>query len=132
MFSSPRPPLLPTLFLFLLPVSWGGGRAWVPLCHSFGTLPCSVRSVLSSRCLQSGAAFFPVALSGLVVLIIFSYYMWFWEETSVSPLTPPSLILSLFIYIYILLTLLHDVKLFFPTNVTFSTLSAWISDYFPL
>lgn len=42
--------------------------------------------------MQSGAAFFPVALSRLVVLIIFLYYMWLWEESSVLPLTPPSLI----------------------------------------
>ena len=30
---------LPTLFLFLPSVSWGGGRHWVQLGHSFATLP---------------------------------------------------------------------------------------------
>ena len=68
---------LPALFLFLPPVSWDGVRTWAPLGYSFGTLPCSMRSALFSRCMQSGAAFFPVAFSGLVVLIIFWYYMWF-------------------------------------------------------
>lgn len=33
--------------------------------------------------MQSGAVFFPVALLGLVVLTIFSYYIWFWKEFSV-------------------------------------------------
>ena len=67
---------LPAPFPFLLPVSWGGGSAWVPLDHGFGALPCSMRSVLFSRCMQSGAAFFPVALSGLVVLnYIFVLYV---------------------------------------------------------
>ena len=37
---------LPALFLFLLQVIWGGERAWVPPGHSFGMLPCSVRSAL--------------------------------------------------------------------------------------
>ena len=62
---------LPALFLFLPLVSWGGGRAWVPPGHSFATLPCSMTSVLFSNFVQFGVVFFPVALSGLVVLIIF-------------------------------------------------------------
>ena len=70
------------------------GRAWAPPDHGFGMLPFSMRSVLISRCVQSGTAFFTVALSGLVVFAIFSYHMWFLEEVSVSPLMPPSLSLS--------------------------------------
>ena len=37
---------LPVLFLFLPQVSWGGERASVLPGHSFGILPCSVRSAL--------------------------------------------------------------------------------------
>lgn len=40
--------------------------------------------------MQSGSDFFPVAVSQLVVLTIFLHYLWYWEEFSVSLLTPPS------------------------------------------
>ena len=51
-------------------VSWGGGRAWVPLDQSVHNITlfredCFVREV----CMQSGSAFFLVAVLGLVVLI---------------------------------------------------------------
>ena len=82
----------PALFLFFPPVSWGGGGARVPWSHGSGTSPRSMRSALFSRCVQSDTVLFPVAFSGLVVLIIFSYYMWFQEEASVTPHMLPSLI----------------------------------------
>ena len=77
---------LPAPFLFHLPVSWGGGRVWVLPDHNFATLPFSMRSSLFPKCRQT-VVVFPVILSGLVVFAIFSYYMWFWEEVSVSSLT---------------------------------------------
>lgn len=46
--------------------------------------------------MQSGTAFFPVAVLGLAVLTMFSHYMWIWEEFSESPLMLPS---SLHIYL---------------------------------
>ena len=97
MLSSPRPSP-PPCSVSLPPssrVGWGGVRTWVPPDHGFGTLLFSLRSAGFPRCRQSAAAFFPVALSGFDVFAIFSYYMWFLEEVSVSPLTLPSLILLL-------------------------------------
>ena len=75
---------LPALFPFLPLVSLGGGRAWVVRSHSSGTLPRSVRSALFSRCVQSGAILFTVALSGSVAQTIFFNFIQFYEEASVS------------------------------------------------
>lgn len=91
---------LSTLFLFLLPMGWGGGRAWVLLDLGFATLPFAVRSTLFPTCRQSASDFFPVTLSGSVLFAVFSYYMCFLEEVSVSLLMPLSLSLCRFLTSY--------------------------------
>ena len=90
---------LPAPFLFLPPVSWGGRGARDSWSHSSGTLPHSLRSALFSRCVHSDAVLFPVALSWLVAPIKFSNCNQCKEEASVSPLTPPSLMSSRYIFV---------------------------------
>ena len=93
-------------------------QGWVPsspglqlppcLCFSSSCLWAGVRGVPGSCQITAlllypflwGLLFFPdvaslfcslwVALSGLVAFVLFSCYMWFWEEVSASLLMPPS------------------------------------------
>ena len=69
---------LPTLILFLPPVSWGWGSARVPPGHGFVSYPfCEMLSSCRYRCKLDVVLYFLVFLLGIVVFAVFSKCLWF-------------------------------------------------------